>query len=392
MNKTSIEWVRTYKPDGAYEAGFTTNPVRFRPKGSRKTVTMCQKASPGCSQCYAENITRRFWPTDALVKFPGYTAGGLETGEFELDDKPLFRILRRKQPTKIFWGDMLDLFLPDIAAEKPEFLDRCFAVATMTPHITHMFLTKHPETLEAYLFPPGQRESRVGRECERLGQELGEDTSKPFWDTFFTWPPPNIMLGCSVENQRWADRRHAPMRNLARQGWHTYVSYEPALGDVIWAGWEFLSLLISGGQSGKGAKPSHPDWHRNARDFCVRNEISYFFKQWGEWGNGSDFAATARMVLIDGSVLSSKKDITPEMEANWHNLSACMMSPAGKHYTGATLDNRVWREFPNLQKDKEVKIEGHFALNRSAIDGSTRHGSATDNTNSSFGTAGRNRS
>lgn len=28
MNRTLIEWTWTYKPDGTWEAGFTSNPIR----------------------------------------------------------------------------------------------------------------------------------------------------------------------------------------------------------------------------------------------------------------------------------------------------------------------------------------------------------------------------
>src|SRR6202012_186572 len=70
---------------------------------------------------------------------------------------------------------------------------------------------------------------------------------------------------------------------LAAQGWISFVSYEPALGPIDWSGWEFLRWLISGGESGPDARPTHPDWHRGARDFCAAHGIAYFFKQWGNW-------------------------------------------------------------------------------------------------------------
>jgi protein gp37 len=48
---------------------------------------------------------------------------------------------------------------------------------------------------------------------------------------------------------------------------------------VGWSGWEFLDWIISGGESGIGAKPSHPDYLRAARDFCQANGIAYLLKQ-----------------------------------------------------------------------------------------------------------------
>src|SRR5579859_3254111 len=148
MNKTSIEWCRTYQADGSFVEGHSVNPIRFRPHGSERTTTMCQKVSPGCAHCYAEGIARRFWPKDATSPFPGYTAQGLTTGKFVLDEKMLDAVLRRQQPTRLFWGDMTDLFQESVP---DNFLDRCFAVAALTPHITHIFLTKRAERMRKYL-------------------------------------------------------------------------------------------------------------------------------------------------------------------------------------------------------------------------------------------------
>lgn len=78
------------------------------------------------------------------------------------------------------------------------------------------------------------------------------------------------------------------MGQLARDGWLTWVSYEPALGLVDWSGWEFIRWMVSGGESGSRARPSHPDWHRAARDFCALHCIPYNFKQRGAWAEFYD--------------------------------------------------------------------------------------------------------
>ena len=43
-----------------------------------------------------------------------------------------------------------------------------------------------------------------------------------------------------------------------------------------------LDWIIVGGESGKGARPMHPDWVRNIRDQCAAPGVPLFFKQWGE--------------------------------------------------------------------------------------------------------------
>ncbi|MDE2596307.1 MAG: DUF5131 family protein [Sphingomonadales bacterium] len=75
----------------------------------------------------------------------------------------------------------------------------------------------------------------------------------------------NFWIGTTVENQTEADRRREHLR--ATPAALHFVSYEPALGPVDWTGWEFIRWLISGGESGPQARPSHPDWYRAARDY-----------------------------------------------------------------------------------------------------------------------------
>jgi protein gp37 len=114
-------------------------------------------------------------------------------------------------------------------------------------------------------------------------------------------PPPGIWLGVSVEDQPRDDARRDDLAALAMRGWTTFVSYEPALGPVDWTPWGFLDWLISGGESGPRARPSHPDWHRAARDFCAARAIAYFFKRWGAWApalEGRDLPYEEQLIAL----------------------------------------------------------------------------------------------
>lgn len=59
---------------------------------------------------------------------------------------------------------------------------------------------------------------------------------------------------------------------------------------------------------GKSARPSHPDWHRAARDFCFSINAPYHFKQWGSFapvltGDTNDMIRVGKRVagaLLDG--------------------------------------------------------------------------------------------
>lgn len=49
---------------------------------------------------------------------------------------------------------------------------------------------------------------------------------------------------------------------------------------------ESVDWVIVGGESGKEARPMHPDWARSLRNQCAAAEVPFMFKQWGEWRRG----------------------------------------------------------------------------------------------------------
>lgn len=243
-------------------------------------VTGCSVISPGCTNCYAMKLagTRmKHHPSRAGLTRES-KAGPVWTGEVRLNEKSLTEPLKWQRPRKIFvcaHGDLFHEAVPD------EWIDRVFAVMALAPQHQFQVLTKRSKRMREYLTDT-KTTSRIASDglCEVT---VGFSTRSPLIFNV-TWPLPNVLLGISVEDQVRADERRDDLSRLARLfGWRTFVSYEPALGPVDWTGWEFLSWLISGGESQKGARPSHPDWHRAARDFAAANKIPYHFKQWGNF-------------------------------------------------------------------------------------------------------------
>jgi len=129
-------------------------------------------------------------------------------------------------------------------------------------------------------------------------------------ETFLpVWPPPNLWLGVSVENQYWANRRIPKL--LSTPAAVRGVSYEPALGPVDLEPWLFsdqdafdgfsalfdapyvkadstLDWVISGGESGPNRRPADPDWFRSIRDQCQAAGVAYFHKQGNSLYPGQD--------------------------------------------------------------------------------------------------------
>lgn len=267
-DSTDIEWAR--HPVTGH--GATWNPV-----------TGCELASPGCTNCYAMKLagTRlRHHPSRAGLTIPG-KKGPVWTGEVRFNERWLSQPLRWTAPRGIFVAAHGDLFADGVT---DAMLDLIFAVMAFSTQHVFFVLTKRPERMRAYLTTLTDAYNGGGQTfTKRIGDPAADVANSPCAAGAVeeNWPLHHVWLGTSVESQEWADRRRQPMQDLSASGWTTFVSYEPAIGQVDWTGWQFLRWLISGGESGPRA--SHPDWHRAARDFCRAHRIAYFFKQWGNW-------------------------------------------------------------------------------------------------------------
>lgn len=332
MNRTSIEWCRTYAADGSFTEGYSVNPVRFRPHGSDRLTTMCQKVSPGCKNCYAEGITRRWWPKQDLVRidalgynwpnpeFPGYTALGVSDkfGEFVLDESMLLAVLKHKKPGKVFWGDMTDLFGDWV---KDEWLDKMFAVMALTPHLTHLVLTKRAERMRTYWTAVGRKDALqnwITEFCLNLSERESKRIVGAMPNGWGGVPLRNVWLGVSAENQEYAEKR-IPLL-IQTPAACRFVSYEPALEAVDFdrffiepdlrcrtgfqqgfgmeAGYcgtcaghisdpvhhspaGAIDWIIVGGESGPSARPFNVEWARQTVKQCRDAGTAVFVKQMG---------------------------------------------------------------------------------------------------------------
>lgn len=277
-------------------------------------ITGCTKVSPGCLNCYAESLTRRF--KDRMQPYsdtfaPWTVKAQRESGQpvVTLHPERLDQPLKWKKPRRIFVNSMSDLFHEDVP---DEFIDRVFTVMAHRNRHTYQVLTKRPKRMRDYLL---QASERV---CRRSN-----------WNpNVWVWPLPNVWLGVSVENQRYADER-IPLL-LETPAAVRFVSCEPLLEAVDlghatpcgyycdpWDGgigghhdhqfWTpgikpGLDWVITGCESGRKRRPMELDWARGLRDQCRAAGVPFFLKQ----------------MYVDG-----KRVETPE------------------------LDGKVWTEYPS---------------------------------------------
>jgi protein gp37 len=221
-------------------------------------VTGCTKVSPGCDHCYAETFAERF---------RGVPGHHFENGfDVQLRPDKLDQPLRWKRPRRVFVNSMSDLFHADV----PEaYIAGVFAVMARAPQHTFQILTKRPGRMRS-LMRSGDFQTRV----------LAHDVER--------WPLPNVWLGVSAEDQRWADIRipvlldsPAAVRFVSAEPLLDAMDLQPYLHEV-----EHIDWLIVGGESGRGARPMDLEWVRNLRDQCEESPTAFFYKQQGSGDGG----------------------------------------------------------------------------------------------------------
>jgi len=337
-------------------------------------VAGCAVISPGCTNCYAMRMAARL-ERMGQAKYAGLTqqskAGPVWTGKIALDDAALTQPLRWKKPRRIFVNSMSDLFHDGVA---DDFIDKVFAVMALTPQHTYQVLTKRADRMREYLSKKTRKLPIAYAACEineRLHPHLTPNQISAMTNAQEpAWPLPNVWLGVSVENQKFADER-IPLL-LDTPAAIRWISAEPLLGpidlvnlhprdditvDAIrgqmvtregdYSGDEpRLDWVVVGGESGPDARPIHPDWARALRDQCAADEVPFFFKQWGEWLDERD--ATASGHAPGPSMFDAQGMPTGD---RWHFYApddpiGGAMIRIGKKAAGHFLDGVEHREFP----------------------------------------------
>jgi len=133
-------------------------------------VTGCSVVSPGCINCYAMRLAgtrmRHHWSRQGLTN--DSKAGPVWNGQVRFNEEWLDQPLRWRKPRRIFvaaHGDLFHEAVPD------EWIDRCFAVMSLTPQHKHQVLTKRPDRMRDYLVRWYERRFLDG---PRRGEALAE--------------------------------------------------------------------------------------------------------------------------------------------------------------------------------------------------------------------------
>lgn len=198
-------------------------------------VTGCSHVSAGCLHCYAQRMALRL----QAMGQPNYRDGF----SVRCHDRMLNLPLGWRKPSKIFVNSMSDLFHEEVP---DAFIRKVFSVMNRATWHTFQVLTKRAERL-ASIAPS------------------------------LNWPK-NVWMGVTVENRECLSRL-VQLRKVPAAV--RFVSLEPLLGPLGKVDFAGIQWAIVGGESGPGARPMKVEWVTEIRDQCVRQDVAFFFKQWG---------------------------------------------------------------------------------------------------------------
>lgn len=283
----------------------------------------CTKVGPGCDHCYAESMMDKRlgkvqwgagnprsrtsaanwklperWNVATFIECPACRWRG-ELAATGMSGKcpgcgaiDSYTDARRR----VFCSSLADVFDNEV---DPQWRADLFALIRATPSLDWLVLTKRV----------GNAGKMIADAVASLPPDAKCGSGQHNHTPIAQWPWPNVWIGATVVNQAEADRDVPKL--LAVPARVRFLSVEPMLGLIdLWNegngplankhptteylqgpraahniryGTSQIDWIICGGESGRNARPIHPDWARSLRDQCAAAGVAFNFKQWGVW-------------------------------------------------------------------------------------------------------------
>ena len=289
----------------------------------------CDKVSSGCYDCYAMRDARRM-ESNPNPKISSVYSGLVTkqangilnwTGAIKTLPERLNDPAHWKDHRDIFVCSQSDLFHEDVPGA---FIGQVFSAIWNYSWHTYYILTKRPERL----------------------LELLEGTPPEGLADFNSINFPHVIVGVSAEDQAAAEKRLPLLTQLPLASSQLFVSAEPLIGPLDLSKWlDRLGWVIAGGESGKHARPMHPDWPRRLRDQCEEARVSYHFKQWGEFttelpGAEAETTEEAGAPLYRLKPGKSRKPVPTLIQ------DRTTFYRVGRRKAGRILDSQYWNARP----------------------------------------------
>jgi protein gp37 len=240
----------------------------------------CTNVSPGCDHCYAEAMARRFGHAEWGNHPRNRTSPANWQKPAKWNDRAVeFKRLHGRRQ-RVFCASMADVF--DNQVPSGWRLD-LFELIRECRRLDWLLLTKRPQNI-ARMLP------------------------KDWQDGY-----PNVWLGVTAEDQERFDQRWKHVEAVPAAV--KFISYEPAIGPLrLPRRGTSPDWLLSGGESGPGARRTEPKWVRDIIVDCRRQGVMPFHKQWGTY-------ASNPLVVEDGLTAVEAKRIDSHGKVAWSTAS-----------------------------------------------------------------------
>jgi protein gp37 len=213
--------------------------------------TGCTKVSPGCDHCYAEAWAKR----SGLVQWGNNPRRRTTENNWKEPMKwnaeaGAFKRKYGHRP-RVFCASLADVFDNQVPASWRKDL---FALIRECGRLDWLLLTKRPQNIS-----------------KMLPSDWGDGYL-------------NVWLGMTAEDQPHFDQRWNHLQKIPAL--IKFISYEPALGPLrLPIDGPHPDWLITGGESGGGARPMKRRWVRDIIADCREHGVAAFHKQWGSYRN-----------------------------------------------------------------------------------------------------------
>lgn len=219
----------------------------------------CKKISPGCQNCYVYQIDNNHGKDSSII---------YKTNNFDLPIK-----YTRNHDYKIPSGELVytclssDFFLEDADIWRKDAWN----------------IIKLRQDLHFYI---------ITKRIHRFNINLPDDWGKGY---------ENVTIGCTVENQDFADFRLPIFLNLPIR--HKSIICEPLLEKIYiepYLNGKFEEVIV-GGESGSYARICKYDWILDIRYQCIQKNTAFQFRQ-----TGANFEKDSKIYMIPRNLQHSQ--------------------------------------------------------------------------------------
>lgn len=290
----------------------------------------CTKYGPGCTNCYALTLAKRYgfdiWGKDK----PRKMIAGFIPAMLRLNRKA------EKSGNKliVFVNSMSDFFeehdgqvrdqdanilpltLNDLRRDSFKVFDKC-------QWLKFLLLTKRPENIRKMWVNPNLCRDDIG----------GDGQTQCAWRE-------NVWLGTSISNQNDADKAIPELLKCRDYSPVLFLSLEPLISGINIQQWlpahhgrseQFLDgtngpsidWIIVGGESGKNSRVNRVEWVRSVVSQCKAASVPCFVKQMGQ------------------NVIERNDCLSGDGPDDWHENTEAIDNPNGWHDTFQGADVRL---------------------------------------------------